>query len=152
MAESRECKLHLMHSSLFSARTKVHEPDVFDGSDTRKLQPFLVQCTLNFHNHPDAFTSDSDKVTFTLSYLKGTTLDWFEPSLTSSKSPPWLDDYSDFVRELKNNFGPHYPEGEAEADLENLKMRDNQRIVKYLESPSLCPLPPSSQHKLLDRT
>ena len=115
-----------------AAWTKVHEPDVFDGSDTRKLQPFLVQCTLNFHNRPDAFTSNSDKVTFTLSYLKGTALDWFKPSLTSSESPPWLNDYSNFVRELKNNFGPHDPEGEAEADLENLKMHDNQRIVKYL--------------------
>ena len=115
-----------------AARTQVCELDVFDGSDTRKLQPFLVQCTLNFRNHPDAFTSDSDKVTFTLSYLKGTMLDWFEPLLTSGESPPWLDDYSDFVGELKNNFGPHDPEGEAEADLKNLKMRDNQCIVKYL--------------------
>ena len=94
-------------------RTKVHELDDFDGSDICKLQPFLVQCTLNFHNRPDAFTSDSDKVTFTLSYLKGTALDWFKPSLTSGESPPWLNDYSDFVRELKNNFGPHNPEGEC---------------------------------------
>ena len=115
-----------------AAWTKVHEPDVFDGSDTRKLQPFLVQCTLNFHNHPDTFTSNSDKVTFMLSYLKGTVLDWFKPSLTSGESPPWLDDYSDFVRELKNNFRPHNPEGEAEANLKNLKMHDNQCIVKYL--------------------
>ena len=111
---------------------EVRELDVFDGSDTRKLQPFLVQCTLNFHNHPDTFTSNSDKVTFVLSYLKGTALDWFEPSLTSSKSPPWLDDYSDFIREFKNNFGPHNPEGEAKANLKNLKMCDNQCIVKYL--------------------
>ena len=127
----------LLTQSLLSPKksavwTKVHELDVFNGSDTCKLQPFLVQCTLNFHNHPDAFTSDSDKVTFTLSYLKGTMLDWFKPSLTSSKSLPWLDDYSDFVGELKNNFGPHDPKGEAKADLENLKMRNNQCIMKYL--------------------
>ena len=68
----------LLTKSLLSLKksamqTKVHEPDVFNGSDTHKLQPFLVQCTLNFHNHPDMFTSDSDKVTFMLSYLKGTT-------------------------------------------------------------------------------
>ena len=92
----------------------------------------MVQCTLNFHNHPDAFTSNSDKVTFVLSYLNGTMLDWFELSLTSSESPPWLDDYSDFVGELKNNFGPHDPEGKAEANLKNLKMHDNQCIMKYL--------------------
>ena len=102
------------------------------SSDLHKLQPFLVQCTLNFHNRPDTFTSNSDKVTFTLSYLKGTGLDWFEPSLTSSESSPWLDDYSNFVGELKNNFGSHDPKGEAEADLKNLKMRNNQHIMKYL--------------------
>ena len=59
-------------------------------------------------------------------------LDWFEPSLTSSESPPWLDNYSNFIGELKNNFGPHNPKGKAEADFKNLKMRDNQRIMKYL--------------------
>jgi hypothetical protein len=32
------------------ARTKVHEPDPFDGSDTHKLQLFLVQCQLNFRD------------------------------------------------------------------------------------------------------
>ena len=57
-----------------SEQTKVWELDVFDGSDTHKLQPFLVQCTLNFRNHPDAFSTDSAKVTFALSYLKGTAL------------------------------------------------------------------------------
>jgi hypothetical protein len=31
-----------------SARTKTREPDTFDGSDSRKLQPFLLQCHLNF--------------------------------------------------------------------------------------------------------
>ena len=67
-----------------------------------------------------------------LSYLKGTMLDWFEPLLTSGESPPWLNNYSNFVGELKNNFGPHNPEGEAEADLKNLKMHDNQCIMKYL--------------------
>ena len=67
-----------------------------------------------------------------LSNLKGTALDWFEPLLTSGESLPWLNDYSDFVRELKNNFRPHDPEGEAVANLENLKMHDNQCIVKYL--------------------
>ena len=100
-----------------SERTKVREPDVFDSLDTRKLQPFLVQCTLNFRNRPDAFSTDSAKVTFALSYLKGTALDWFEPSLTSGLNPAWLNDYSDFVSELRRNFRPHNPEGEAKADL-----------------------------------
>ena len=81
--------------------TKVWELDVFDSSDTHKLQPFLVQCTLNFRNHPDAFSNDSAKVTFALSYLKGTTLDWFKPSLISSLNLTWLDNYYDFILELR---------------------------------------------------
>ena len=100
--------------------------------DTCKLQPFLVQCNLNFRDCPDACSSDSAKVTFALSYLKGTMLDWFEPSLTSGESPPWLDDYSNFIAELKNNFGSHDPEGKAEAELGNLLMCDNQHIMTYL--------------------
>ena len=67
-----------------------------------------------------------------LSYLKGTALDWFKLSLTSSKSLPWLNNYSNKVRELKNNFRPHDPKGKAKANLKNLKMCDNQCIMKYL--------------------
>ena len=37
-----------------------------------------------------------------------------------------------FVSELWNNFGLHDPEGEAEASLENLRMRKNQWMTKYL--------------------
>ena len=60
-----------------------------------------------------------------LSYLKGTVLDWFELLLTSSDSLPWLDNYSNFIVELKNNFRLHDPEGKGEGELENLHMHDN---------------------------
>ena len=33
-----------------SGKTKVCEPDTFDGSDLRKLHAFLVLCKLNFQN------------------------------------------------------------------------------------------------------
>ena len=115
-----------------SVQARVREPDQFDGSDTHKLQLFLTQCLLNFCDHPDAFSDDSAKVTYVLSFLHGTALDWFKPTLTSGRYAPWLTDYSAFVSELQNNFGPHDLEGEAEAGLENLRMRDTQRITKYL--------------------
>ena len=115
-----------------SVQARVREPDQFDGSDTRKLQPFLTQCLLNFRDRPDAFSDNGAKVTYVLSFLHGTALDWFEPTLTSGRYAPWLTDYSAFVSELRNNFGPHNPEGEVEAGLENLRMCDTQRITKYL--------------------
>ena len=78
------------------------------------------------------FIDDSTKVTYALSYVKGTALDWFEPSLTSGINVPWLSDYSAFVSKLHSHFSPFDPEGEAEVELKNLCMRDNQRITKYL--------------------
>ena len=111
---------------------RVRKPNPFDGSDTQKLQPFFTQCFLNFRDRPNAFTDGSAKVAYTLSYLKGTALDWFEPSLTSGNNVSWLSDYSEFVSELRSHFGPFNPEGEAKTTLENLRMHDNQRITKYV--------------------
>ena len=78
------------------------------------------------------FTDDRAKVTYTLSYLKGTALDWFKLSLTSGINISWLSDYSEFVSKLHSHFDPFDPEGEVKAELENLHMCDNQRITKYL--------------------
>ena len=113
-------------------RSKVQEPDVFDGSDTRKLQAFLVQCQLNFNSKPWVFQTNASKVNYTISYLKGTTLDWFEPGLMSDDPPDWISNYSKFTSELKCNFRPHDPEGDAENELEAVWMKDNQWMVKYL--------------------
>ena len=59
-------------------------------------------------------------------------LDWFEPSLTSGNDVSWLSDYSEFVSELRIHFGPFDPEGEAKAELKNLRMHHDQRITKNL--------------------
>ena len=116
--------------------SKVREPDQFDGSDSRKLRSFLVQCQLNFNDRVTAFASDKAKVNYVLSFLKGTALDWFEPALLRIQEggfpPAWFDNYSAFVSELRTNFGPHDPVGDAEADIEALRMRDTQRITKYI--------------------
>ena len=41
-----------------SGKTKVHEPDMFNGTDLCKLCAFLVLCELNFQNRPKAFATD----------------------------------------------------------------------------------------------
>lgn len=117
-------------------RTKVREPDPFDGSDPEKLRPFLVQCQLNFNDRPTAFLTDGAKVNYALSYLKGIALSWFEPYLLDIEHavmpPDFLSDYPFFCRELQENFGPLDPKGNAESLLEDLRMKENQRIAKYL--------------------
>ncbi|KAG6326307.1 hypothetical protein ID866_12782 [Astraeus odoratus] len=110
-----------------AACTKVREPDTFDGTDPKKLREFLIQCELNFHDRPQAFCLDSQKVSFALSFLKGIALAWFEPDLLNAipgAEPAWANDYSEFVIELTTNFGPHDPIGDAEHQLDNLSMKD----------------------------
>jgi len=67
-----------------SSHAKVREPDTFNGTDPKKLWTFLVQCELCFQDQAKAFRLDRAKVTFAQSYLKGMTLEWFEPDLLNS--------------------------------------------------------------------
>jgi hypothetical protein len=110
---------------------RVKEPDTFDGSDNRKLNNFILLCNLYFRNNP-AYYDDEPKVTFALSYLRGTALEYFEPSiLDSDETPDWMDNWSAFIRTLRLQFGPIDPTADAEHGLDHLKMHDNQHIVKY---------------------
>ncbi|KAG6325969.1 hypothetical protein ID866_13120, partial [Astraeus odoratus] len=105
-----------------AAHTKVCEPDTFNGTDLKKLCEFLIQCELNFHDRPQAFCLDSQKVSFALFFLKGIALAWFKPDLLNAipgTEPAWANDYSEFIIELTTNFGPHDPVGDAEHQLDN---------------------------------
>jgi len=121
-----------------SGRTKVHEPDTFDRTDPCKLHAFLVQCQLNFQDCPKAFASNRARVTFAQSYLKGMALKWFKPDLLNSANPCtcplWMDNYAQFISKLKSNFGLYNPVGDAEHHLDNLSMKEGQKINKYSDS------------------
>jgi hypothetical protein len=112
-------------------KAKAKEPDTFDGSNPKKLNNFILLCNLFFCNSP-AYSDDKHKVTFALSYLRGTALEYFEPSiLDSDEVPDWMDNWSAFIRTLRIQFGLIDPTADAEDGIDNLKMHDNQHIVKY---------------------
>ena len=119
-----------------SGKTKVRKPNTFDGSDPCKLRAFLVLCKLNFQNRPKAFSTDCAKVTYVQSYLRGMALEWFEPDLLNVSNPNacpiWMDSYHQFVSKLKSNFGLHDPVGDVEHQLDNLSMKEGQKINKYV--------------------
>jgi len=123
-------------SNSSSSRAKVREPDTFDGTDPKKLQTFLVQCELCFQDRTKAFHQDRARVTFAQSYLKGMTLEWFEPDLLNSGDPAdrprWMDSWVHFVAELQSTFGPHDPVADAEHQLEHLWMKDSYRVTRYI--------------------
>ena len=112
-------------------KAKAKEPDTFDGSDPRKLNNFILLCNLYFRNN-SSYDEDETKVTFALSYLRGTALEYFEPAILDTDDMPlWMDNWSAFVRTLRVQFGPIDPTADAEDGIDNLRMHDNQRIVKY---------------------
>jgi hypothetical protein len=124
-----------VHHQGDGSRSKVREPDPFDGTDPTKLRTFLVQLQLSFNDRPRAFADDSKRVNFAISYLKGIALAHFENSLLEPdlfNPPAWDNDYDEFVSELKTYFGSPDVVGEAESKLENLSMKPTQRIAKYL--------------------
>ncbi|KAH7884870.1 hypothetical protein F5I97DRAFT_1929705 [Phlebopus sp. FC_14] len=94
-----------------STRTKVHEPDFFDGFNLKTLWTFLF-------------------------YLKGVVLEYFEPDILDYKileqHPLWMDDYQEFMYELQINFGPHNPIADAESQLKHLHIYEGQKIIKYI--------------------
>ena len=119
-----------------SSRAKVREPDTFDGTDPKKLRTFLVQCELCFQDRAKAFRQDRARVMFAQSYLKGMTLEWFEPDLLNSGDPAdhprWMDSWVHFVAELQSTFGPHDPVTDAEHQLKHLQMKDSYRVTQYI--------------------
>ena len=114
-----------------SSGSKVWEPDQFDGSDPKKLQSFLFQCQLNFRNRPAVFATNSAKVNHTVSFLRGTALDYFEPGLSAEHEPKWLSDFPTFWSKLKTYFSPYDVFGDVEAELEQLVMKDNHKAVRF---------------------
>src|ERR1700731_4408811 len=107
------------------------DPDTLDGSDAKKLKSFLVQCQLNFLDHPWAFRSDSHKINYVLSYLRGFALEWFEPMILDGEDHPVLLNYKLFTAQLTENFGPYDAICKAEFELECLWMRKDQKLMKY---------------------
>src|ERR1700731_812562 len=114
------------------ARARVREPEPFYGSDACKLCSFLLQCKLNFRDHPKNFPQDSDRVIFTVSFLKGTALEWLEPAiLRESAEEDWLEDWDLFLWELKTNFSLFDPTRDVEAEIDHLRMKDSHHVTKY---------------------
>src|SRR5258708_3545750 len=115
--------------------THIRSPDTFDGSNPDNLQPFLLQCQLTFNLYPQHYTSNSSKVFFVISYLKKSTLEWFEigvmeinPRLALS----WHSNWPDFIAKIHTHFGPSNPTGMVEIELCHLSMQSNSHISEYL--------------------
>jgi hypothetical protein len=115
---------------------KPRVPDVFDGSDPNKLEIFTFQCSMYITACAKEFPDDNTRVTFAMSYLKGSPLDWFQTELSfainrGGKFPTWFNSYRQFVAELQRLFGPRDPTTDAMNALEGLRYKDSSKATRY---------------------
>jgi len=114
-------------------------------------------CSANSTSKPKSFQTE---VNYSLSFLKGTTFNYFEPYLTdySVNEHVWLNDYELFVEELLINFSPYNMMAHAEVELEQLIMKDNHKTTKFFVDSTDLPCffstmvkPSTEEHTSLSR-
>ena len=115
------------------ARIKARDPDPYDGTDPTKLRAFLSQCKLMFRARPRDFAEDQVKITYAVSWLKGTAQRWYEPNLALRERdlPDFALYWDDFEEALKTTFGEPDPVASASYKLDHLVMKENHHINKY---------------------
>src|SRR3979490_74449 len=113
------------------SQAKVHEPEVYDGTDQAKLRTFFLQCMLNFRDRPSAFKTGASKIQYAISYLSGPALQYFEPAILGEifPEPTWLLNWAEFHSELEVNFRPFNSAAQAEIELEKIVMKDHHRAA-----------------------
>ena len=115
------------------ARIKARDPDTYDGSDPSKLRAFLSQCKLVFRARPHDFADDQVKITYAVSWLKGTAQRWYEPTLELHEDdlPDFAIFWDDFEEAMKTTFGEPDPISAASYKLDHLAMKDSHHVTKY---------------------
>ena len=88
------------------------QPDTFDGSDPKKLNNFILLCNLYFRNN-SAYSDGGAKITFALTLLWGTALEFFKPLLMSNDPLAWENDWEEFIKLLRSQFGRIDPTADA---------------------------------------
>ena len=79
-------------------QAKGKDPDTFDTTEPKKLNNFILLCNLYFWTNP-AYSNNTTKIMFALSYLLGMALEYFEPTLLETDdSLDWLEDWDAYSK------------------------------------------------------
>ena len=108
----------------------INDPPLFSGS-SKDLDGFLTRIELAIEVNPRRFPDDRRKVMFVISYLTGKALNW--ASCLRRNNNPVLDNYDNFIRELRRNFGdPDVEAVIANGKLCNIRQYKYGHVVEYI--------------------
>lgn len=71
---------------------------------------------------------------FTISYLRGVALDYFEPFINEPdpyQTPDFLEDWNAFVQKLSNIFGLYSPEDDDEDAIVAIPFPNDGKAINY---------------------
>jgi Retrotransposon gag protein len=108
---------------------KVNSPEPFDGSSATKLRDFLTQVRLVIDLQPSRFQSDTIKVKYASSFLRGSAFSWIQSYLDNDDPPAWMGDFSLFAAEITRVFGDPDIIGSATRSLR--KLRQTGSVASY---------------------
>ncbi|MBW0477248.1 hypothetical protein O181_016963 [Austropuccinia psidii MF-1] len=101
-------------------------PDSLDGTQSHKLRGFIQSCQLIFHNDPENFFSEREKVLYSTSFLTSGAGKWIELyfSNISNEDPSYLlNNWNLFETKLFTLFGDLNEVRKAKNELENVKIK-----------------------------
>jgi hypothetical protein len=93
----------------------------------------MSQCKLVFRARPHDFDDDEVKITYAVSWLKGTAQRWYEPNLALAEDdlPIYALIWDEFEEAMKTTFREPDPIASASYKLDHLAMKDSYHITKY---------------------
>ncbi|KAG5716111.1 hypothetical protein E4T56_gene10872 [Termitomyces sp. T112] len=113
-------------------KLNIQKPEPFTGHDPWKWRIFLTQCLTMFQAKPITFQLESSRVAFAASYLQGIAFDHYTVLLQFDPNNPVLSNWLAFTQEFSSKFGVFDTVAEAEENLFNLQMRDNEHFMIFI--------------------
>ena len=112
----------------------IHELNTFSGRTANDLQAFIFQCQIYFRACENNFITDSEKIYFVISYLRGIALNYFKPYINKpnlSQSLDFLEDQLAFVQKLSNIFGSYSLEDNNEDAIVVILFLADEKAINY---------------------
>jgi len=112
----------------------IREPDTFSGGSADDLWTFIFQCQIYFHACEGEFKEDSEKIYFTISYLRDIALDYSEPFINEPnlyQDMDFLEDWDTFVQKLSNIFRSYSPEDDNKDAIVAIPFPPDGKAVTY---------------------
>lgn len=115
--------------------SKVASPDRFYGKKGNEVYRWFAQLRLVFRGKPRSYQSETDKITYALSYMTGAAQNWAMPilqALDEGRKHDLLEDYSAFREAVISVYGDIDRRGNAEDRI--AKLRQTGAVATYISS------------------